>query len=45
MATKEFKKWSRDVKREIKRLEKAGDYEQAAWLANAHAGQVIGMFA
>ena len=41
MAGDNFKQWSRDIKKEVKRLEKAGRLQEAAWLANAHAKQVI----
>ena len=41
MAGEIYKQWSRDIKKEVKRLEKAGKLHEAAWLANAHAKQVI----
>lgn len=43
-ARQTFKEWSRNVKREIKRLEACGEYAQAAWLANAHAKQIVCMY-
>ena len=39
--SKEFQQWSKQVKQEIKRLQSVGDLAGAAWLANAHAKQLI----
>ena len=44
MATNEFKKWEREVKKEVKRLERQGRLSEAAWLANAHGKQVATIF-
>ena len=43
-ARETFKKWSRDVKKEVKRLEQAGRLKEAAWLANAHGKQVATIY-
>ena len=43
-ARETFKQWSRDVKKEVKRLEQAGRLREAAWLANAHSKQVITIY-
>ena len=44
MATNEFKKWEREMKKEVKRLERQGRLSEAAWLANAHGKQVATIF-
>ena len=42
--TNEYKQWQREVKKEIKRLERAGQLREAAWLANAHGKQVATIY-
>ena len=45
MTTKEsFRRWTREVRKEVKRLEQAGRLKEAAWLAQAHSKQVITIF-
>lgn len=43
-AKQTFRAWTREVRKEVKRLEQAGRLKEAAWLAQSHSKQVVTIF-